>query len=127
MLKNKSDCCAILENFQKEAKVVGTALVGSKGSLILHTLQESFDSETMGAIVSTMVNLAKEAIQGFKQSNLEQILVKGRSEFIIFKMLNNKMVLVVMFEKVMKLNSASKKIDEVANKINEMLGKDNNC
>jgi predicted regulator of Ras-like GTPase activity (Roadblock/LC7/MglB family) len=69
----------VLSELNKTSGITGSMLVGQDGIVIAADLSSGYDSETVGALASSISSTVTKSLERMKQSSLKQVIIEGEN------------------------------------------------
>lgn len=103
------------------ADIEATGLVSTDGLMIAAVLPATLDEDRVGAMSAAMLSLGDRTAQELTRGELEQVLIKGKSGYVLMTYAGNEAVLTVLAKPNAKLGLIFLDVKRAANNIAELL------
>lgn len=117
MANSETVYCRVLKELKENSKEIKEIFLGDIEGNIIESSNSEYDLETIGNIISSTTNIIKDKMEEICQKGLKQIIIKGNQNFIILRLVNKTLVLFVLAETKIGLQSLTQSIQDTANKI----------
>lgn len=103
------------------ADIEATGLVSTDGLMIAAVLPATLDEDRVGAMSAAMLSLGDRTAQELTRGELEQVLIKGKSGYVLMTYAGREAVLTVLAKPNAKLGLIFLDVKRAANNIAELL------
>ncbi|CAI8950448.1 roadblock/LC7 domain-containing protein [Methylocaldum szegediense] len=103
------------------ADIEATGLVSTDGLMIAAVLPATLDEDRVGAMSAAMLSLGDRTAQELTRGELEQVLIKGKSGYVLMTYAGKEAVLTVLAKPNAKLGLIFLDVKRAANNIAELL------
>jgi predicted regulator of Ras-like GTPase activity (Roadblock/LC7/MglB family) len=103
------------------ADIEATGLVSTDGLMMAAVLPATLDEDRVGAMSAAMLSLGDRTAQELTRGELEQVLIKGKSGYVLMTHAGKEAVLTVLAKPNAKLGLIFLDVKRAANNIAELL------
>jgi predicted regulator of Ras-like GTPase activity (Roadblock/LC7/MglB family) len=103
------------------ADIEATGVISTDGLMMASVLPASMDEDRVGAMSAAMLSLGDRTAQELVRGELEQVLIKGDSGYVLMTYAGKEAVLTVMAKPNAKLGLIFLDVKRAANSIAELL------
>lgn len=101
--------------------IEASAVISTDGLMIASVLPQSMDEDRVGAMSAAMLSLGDRTAQELARGELEQVLVKGKSGYVLMTYAGEDAVITVMAKQNAKLGLIFLDVKRAAESISKVL------
>lgn len=101
--------------------IEASAVISTDGLMIASVLPQSMDGDRVGAMSAAMLSLGDRTAQELARGELEQVLVKGKTGYVLMTYAGNDAVITVMAKQNAKLGLIFLDVKRAAESIAKVL------
>jgi predicted regulator of Ras-like GTPase activity (Roadblock/LC7/MglB family) len=103
------------------ADIEASGVISTDGLMMASVLPASMDEDRVGAMSAAMLSLGDRTAQELARGELEQVLIKGKSGYVLMTYAGTEGVLTVLTKSSAKLGLIFLDVKRAAERVSEML------